>query len=286
MKLYNMNTNFYQDNKNRGNNKRSKNKNTKNNKNNNNNKNNKLAKVYQDTLEHIEKNNLYPTLDSILYDVNDLPEFDKLEPNDNIILEVKNTDTLDMACLYIDLGLNPMVLNMASDYKAGGGVRSGRTAQEECLFRRTNASATHPNEFYPLKFNEVVYSPEVLILKNKNHQYLKHPKPISLISVPALRKPQLIYKKYGKMDYDIMTAKIESIFKIAILNKHDSLVLGALGCGVFKNPIHEVASIFRTMINYYGGYFKYIGFAVLTNNDNTDQNFIILNRTIKTINTK
>ena len=63
---------------------------------------------------------------------------------DNIVdvtkAEIENSDTFDMAIKYVNnkQGLNPLVLNMASDYKPGGGVETGSKAQEEDLFRRSN----------------------------------------------------------------------------------------------------------------------------------------------------
>ena len=97
---------------------------------------------------------------STLYDVDAMPEFVEVEPSDRApIVEVVNSDTLDLAQQYAEEGHRVLVLNMASDYKPGGGVRSGKTAQEECLFRRSNAHMTHPEEWYPLGPTHIVYSP-------------------------------------------------------------------------------------------------------------------------------
>ena len=67
-----------------------------------------------------------------------------------------------------------------------------------------------------------------------------------------------------------MQDKIDMIFKVAIKHGHLILVLGALRCGVYKNPNREVAVMFKNSIDKYGHYFKKIGFAVLSgaNNDN------------------
>jgi uncharacterized protein (TIGR02452 family) len=154
---------------------------------------------------------------------------------------------------------------MASNIYPGGGVRSGKKAQEECIFRRTNAFATHPEDWYPLKPEQVIYSPSVHIIKDISHDLLPKAKhcEIGLLTVPAIRKPRLQDGCYNTDDRLLMTAKIESIFNIAIRNGHDSLVLGAFGCGVFRNPPTEVASIFRDMLRTYASSFKRIGFAVL-----------------------
>jgi len=203
---------------------------------------------------------------STLYNINriDLDLTDKTIEQESSI-EVKNIDTFDLASEYASEGLNVMVLNMASDYKPGGGVVSGKTAQEECLFRRSNAFMTHPRKWYPLEVYQVVYSPEVQVIKDSKYELLteKDQFKVGMIAIPALRKPHLVYGEYYSSDRMIMQNKIESIFKIAIEQGHDSLVLGALGCGIFRNPPTEVANIFKTMIREYGKYFKKIGFAIL-----------------------
>lgn len=170
-----------------------------------------------------------------------------------------------MAIDYVNAGFNPLVLNMASAFKPGGGVANGKIAQEEELFRRSNAHQTHPIKWYPLKEMEVIYSPQVIICKNSRDKKYKYIKPISvsMIACAAIKDPKLDNMQYSPEDYLLMYNKIESIFKIAILHKHDSLVLGAIGCGVYYNPPVEVAKIFHIVTNKYGTYFKKIGFGIL-----------------------
>ena len=226
----------------------------------------KMLAVWKDTLQYLEKNYSYfkpsEKIDTVGMKVN-TPK-DKYELN----IEVVDSDTLEMAIEYVNSGLNPLVINMASDFVPGGGVRSGRVAQEEELFKRTTAVWTHTPTYYPLKVNEVVYSPEVKVIREtaKNgYKFIKEKDQvkISMIACAALRKPKLVHSRYTYNDYQIMEAKIDSIFKVALDKGHDSLVLGALGCGAFGNPPEEVAMIFSKMIGKYGDYFKKIGFAIL-----------------------
>ena len=53
-------------------------------------------------------------------------------------VEVKATDCLDAVLALKDEGYNPVLLNMANAYRAGGGWRTGAGAQEENIFRRSN----------------------------------------------------------------------------------------------------------------------------------------------------
>lgn len=62
----------------------------------------------------------------------------------------------------------------------------------------------------------------------------------------ALRKPRRIGDRYiNDKDRNDMRARIEAIFKIALLNNVQVLILGALGCGVYNNPPGEIISIFQ-----------------------------------------
>jgi uncharacterized protein (TIGR02452 family) len=241
---------------------------------NNNPKSKPLANVYHDTKQHFLSMKSLKVPESILYDIDELQiDFDDIPIYDTICV-VQNKDTLDMAMEFRNMGLNPLVLNMASDYRPGGGVKSGKMAQEECLFRRTNAFMTHPEEWYPLGSNNIIYSPEVHIIKDHNYQMLNEANEtaISMIAVAAIRKPKLVNGIYHDDDRHLMTSKIEAIFKIALLHGHDSLILGALGCGAFHNPPKEVVEIFRIMVNQYGKYFKQIGFAILCVKDSDNDN--------------
>jgi uncharacterized protein (TIGR02452 family) len=201
---------------------------------------------------------------SILYDIYHIEVDTDKEEMTIPDIEVKNTDSFDAA---MDIEGNTLVLNMASNYKPGGGVKSGKTAQEECLFRRSNAFMTHPEDWYPLSSEHVIFSPSVTIIKDSTFKLLSKNdrKSVGMIAVSALRKPHLDHKgtyKYEN-DHDEMFIKIQSIFLIAIKHGFDNLVLGALGCGVFNNPPRRVAEMFRIMINSHGHYFKKIVFAVL-----------------------
>jgi uncharacterized protein (TIGR02452 family) len=165
---------------------------------------------------------------------------------------------------------NVMVLNMASVWKPGGGVRTGKTAQEEVIFRRTNAFMTHPESYYPLEDWEMIYSPEVHVVRDSSYKFLpeKEQRIISMLALPAIRNPQIyiengIYYYTNSEDYDLMSKKIESIFLIGIHEKKEVLILGALGCGAYHNPVDAVLEIFQKMIKKYKNYFRYIGFAVL-----------------------
>lgn len=199
-------------------------------------------------------------------------------------IDIRNMDTLDMAEEYVRQKLNPLVLNMASKFKPGGGVIKGAAAQEECIFRRSNAVLTHYPKWYPLEDNEVIYSPKVTIIKDKEYNDLDQTDywTTAMLAVPAIKNPKTIDGDYADEDSKtLMRFKINAIFLIALKRGHDSLVLGALGCGAYNNPPQIIAEIFKEALKEWHPHFKRIGFAVLANNPQGQQNLEIFTKTLK-----
>jgi len=56
---------------------------------------------------------------------------------------------------------------------------------------------------------------------------------------------------------------MRSIFKIALNHKHDCIVLGAFGCGAFRNPPRHIAELFKMVLQDFDGLFKEVHFAIL-----------------------
>mmetsp|Transcript_88749 Transcript_88749/g.148098 ORF Transcript_88749/g.148098 Transcript_88749/m.148098 type:complete len:109 (-) Transcript_88749:836-1162(-) len=60
-----------------------------------------------------------------------------------------------------------------------------------------------------------------------------------------------------------MTRRIDKVLAILTENQCDVVVLGAFGCGVFKNDPWEVASIFKTLLSStYAQAFSKVVFAI------------------------
>jgi len=240
-----------------------------------------LVKIYNDVVMYSNKAFPKRTLpESICYDIYDITlDTTELEEYNDTTIQVDNMDTLDMAILFRREGLNPLVLNMASKFKPGGGVSKGATAQEEVIFRRTNACMTHPPEWYPLEDNEVIYSPQVHIFMDAGYKFMKESDQsvVSMLANHAIRRPNLYKGDFTNDDYDLTYSKIEAIFKIAIIHGHDSMVLGALGCGAYRNPPDEIVNIFKECLVKYKKYFKKIGFGILVVKDSDNINLTLFN---------
>ncbi len=94
---------------------------------------------------------------------------------------------------------------------------------------------------------------------------------VSFIAVAA----QIHYNRNSPLnnkEKDAFRHKIRAIFRIAYENGHDSIVLGALGCGIFGNPPEDVAKIFKEILmDDFNGCFARIVFAILWDHNSKPQ---------------
>ena len=147
------------------------------------------------------------------------------------------------------------VLCMASASHPGGGVLSGRGAQEESLHRRTDLcrfTMAHP-ELYPIAPNTLLYARGVTVLRgteDDGYPFLADPFAVDVLLAPAVRSPVLAPLASGPLsyaavtDYDAMLTKVLLILRSAVDFEVDVLVLSAFGCGAYGNPPDVVAQIF------------------------------------------
>lgn len=163
-----------------------------------------------------------------------------------------------------------LVLNMANASRIGGGWLTGAEAQEEYLFRRTDLHKTLVDNLYPMGSSEVIYSPLVRVIFDASYVELEDNHYVSFISVAAVDRPYIINGHLTPHTKKLTYDKIKLIFHVAALNHHDCLILGALGCGAFRNPPGDIASIFADVCSEYQGYFKKIVFAIKCVNDDVN----------------
>lgn len=194
---------------------------------------------------------------------------------------VWNSDSIDAGKRLQDEGYNVAVLNLASHRNPGGGVMNGSAAQEESLFRRTNLFrsmyqfAPYAEEYglkrsryqYPLdRRNGGVYTPGATVIRDAQLRLLAKPYRLSFVAVPAVAHPDLT--RDGLLTdamADLTRQKMRTIFRIAAHHGHDALVLGAFGCGAFRNPPRHIAQLFKEVMQEteFAGRFRKIVFAIL-----------------------
>ena len=213
---------------------------------------------------------------------------DKLNNNLNhqTKFSVINADCLETAEILVKAGLNPCVLNLASGHNPGGGVVNGAGAQEENLFRRTNLFlslyqfASFANEYgikkhtksYPLNKNTGgIYSADITVFRGSEKNgycLLKNPYNVSIVTVSAISKPDLIKKNDKLYITDSLVEptkeKIRTILRIAGKYNHECLVLGAFGCGAFANPPNHMAELFKEVFaeEEFAAKFKLVVFSI------------------------
>jgi uncharacterized protein (TIGR02452 family) len=146
------------------------------------------------------------------------------------------------------------VLNMASPLQPGGGVLRGAKAQEESLCMRSTLYPSLRQEWYRHPRDSVIYTPDVLVFRSAEMKMLeaKDRFYVDVISCAAPRHPGLSGGQDGTSvcyadaeDEEMMTLKVKFVMRTAARMGVTHLILGALGCGAYRNPIGQVANIMR-----------------------------------------
>ena len=211
-------------------------------------------------------------------------------------LSVLNVDCIIATRDLVEQGFNPAVLNMASLYHPGGGVLQGSGAQEEELCRRSTLAISlyqfslpggrygdladmvgvkRRAERYPMDNTYGgIYSPGITFFRGTQEEgyvLLEETFQAAVISVASLNyNPKhghntLDNGNIPESDRPVLKEKIRTILRIGALKGHDSLVLGALGCGAFCTPPAQMARLFHEVLDEpeFDGRFRKIVFAII-----------------------
>ena len=173
------------------------------------------------------------------------------------------------------------LLNFASARNPGGGYLRGARAQEEDLCRVSALYTTllEAPDYYAahrassdlLYSNRVIYSPDVPVYRDEHYALLNRPYPVSFLTCAAPNASELARSRPTETATpDLLAAVLadRAAGVLAVAAHHDQrvLVLGAWGCGVFRNDPAQVAAAFHTHLAE-GGLFENtfvrIVFAVL-----------------------
>lgn len=157
------------------------------------------------------------------------------------------------------------VLNFSDFQKPCGKFLDGEYAQEEYLCHHTTLSPIlfkHPH-FYTenrlnlnrgLYFNRAIYSDIVSVLNT--------PYKVSIVTCASPNKRYMLRSGKVTQEENLNTiySRIEFILDIFTENNCDVLILGAYGCGVFKQEPTEVAQAFKDLLQQYN--FKKVYFRI------------------------
>ena len=161
-----------------------------------------------------------------------------------------------------------VVLNFASAKNPGGGFLNGSSAQEESLARVSGLykSLYRHKEFYEkskknpnngLYYDLAIYSKYIPFIRDcDNEEIFIEPLYCDVITCAAVNRGVAIKSKVSE---DVITLtmlnRIKTVIELFIKESDPSrkniLILGAFGCGVFKNNPSTVAKAFNYVFDYY-----------------------------------
>jgi len=236
-----------------------------------------LASVFEDTMAQIKQseewmsaidysihNQQFIPASAIIF-ISDVPKADK--PANIIVSQLRS---FEAAAQYI--GKRTAVLNFASATNPGGGVEKGASAQEECLCRvstlypcladqkmRASFYTPHRKNGNALHNDDIIYTPNVLVIKDDNHNLLSEPFSVDIISCAAPNLRERPFNQYNTGDtikvqisdnelLALHEKRARKIFSSAIANGVEILILGAFGCGAFCNNPYIVARAYKNVL--------------------------------------
>lgn len=203
--------------------------------------------------------------------------------------------TLEAAAPYAYAGKKVCILNFASATNPGGGVTKGSSAQEEAICRCSTLYANLKeqyawNAFYaphrrahdPLHNDDCIYTPGVIVFKSDTDypQLLPEDKWYSVnvltCAAPNLRERPSNEMNAGDGDAAVHISRedlqalyekrMRRVLEIAWRKGNEVVILGAFGCGAFRNPPAVVAQAMKTAAQEYRKNFETIEFSVVLRN--------------------
>lgn len=194
---------------------------------------------------------------------------------DRAAFTVKNCGTVQAILELAAEGKAPGVLNFASAKNPGGGFMNGAVAQEEtlaasgCLYRTQIAH----REYYEsnracgtmMYTNYAIFSPDVVFFRDGRTRLLEEPVTASVLTLPAVNMGQVLLKGEDVAEAErVMKRRMK--LSLAIFSRQGcrDLVLGAYGCGVFRNDPVKIAGWWKELLKeWFPAAFDTVVFAVL-----------------------
>ena len=171
------------------------------------------------------------------------------------------------------------VLNFASAKNPGGGFLGGSQAQEESLARSSalyGSLTRFHSEYYEAHRNQkdafysdrMIYSPDCPVFRDDAGAFLDASYQVDFLTSPA-PNAGAIQKNRPLMVAEIpgtLQARMDKVLALFASKGCATLVLGAWGCGVFRNCPEMVAASFAEFLKPggpYHGRFELVRFSVL-----------------------
>ncbi len=252
--------------------------------------------VFQDTMNWIDSDPalsasiLVAKKNTTVFYEDDYPVFDASKTRDMIITVTPDRSYQAAMRLHKE---NPKakiaVMNFANAFHAGGGVTKGSSAQEECLCRTSTLypliyRKTLRDSFYkhhhdrgtPKATDSLIYTEGVIICKTDEDLPKRMPKEdwvtvdVITIAAPDLRTQSNVHAPIVNGGASMNDAELFGyhvkraihMLTCAAAKGADILVLGAFGCGAFRNDPEVVARAYMTALQEFPKVFQQIEFAV------------------------
>jgi uncharacterized protein (TIGR02452 family) len=171
-----------------------------------------------------------------------------------------------------------LALNFASARNPGGGFLGGSQAQEESLARSSGlyrSLLTQPAYYEAnracdsaLYTDHMIVSPDVPVFRDDTGALLDEPYFLSIVTAPAVNAGALLKNSphLAPQILPTMKSRVEKLLALAAHLNYEHLLLGAWGCGVFRNEPESIGSLFASALlkdDRFRGRFRSVHFAVL-----------------------
>ncbi|CAE8635846.1 unnamed protein product [Polarella glacialis] len=211
----------------------------------------------------IETTRLYPEGESLAKVQRRTPAAEGLLPSEECVVSVALCSTLSAAEGLVRRGLRTAVLNFASAKNPGGGFLRGANAQEESLAR---SSGLYPcllkaevQAYYRenacddscVYTENMIMSPEVPVFRTDDGGLLGAPYLIGVLTAPAPNMGVAADRRSSGGAEQIRAVRrqrMARLLHVLAAEDFEAVVLGAWGCGVFRNDPWEVAQEFRELL--------------------------------------
>lgn len=234
-----------------------------------------IAQYHTEEMERNYKDDIdYSVEHTLIFNNNLMKTYEiKNDFNKRMKIKVVDEDSVTAIINHVKGGHINMVLNFASYKNPGGQFMSGSKAQEEMLCHESNLynvikrfpnyyEWNNKNKNKALYTNRALYSEDILFVRG-NEEILCD---VLTCACPNKGASQKYCYTTDEQNTKALRSRIEFVLKVANYKQAEVLILGAFGCGVFKQDPIEVATIFKEYLYKYPQSFEEVYFAIPNKN--------------------
>lgn len=151
-------------------------------------------------------------------------------------------------------GSKVAVLNFASPKNPGGGFLKGASAQEENLcLRSTLFPAITIKKFHPMPVVSCLYTSDICVFRDGDN-LRKDLAPedryyLDVITSGMVASPKVKDGRYEIPEVrELVRKKIRLVMRLCVDKGVQKVVLGAWGCGAYRNPLQEIVEAFKEVL--------------------------------------